>query len=369
MMQKERVVFLDYLRVVACFMVMAIHSCEPFYLGGEAPNITSIASRWDMLWITVTECLCRACVPLFVMTSAYLLFPVSRPTGEFFKRRFVRIVVPFAIWSVAYVAWFGSGAASWGKMLFNFPDEGGHLWFVPMLLGLYILMPLLSPWAEKVESKELRGWILVWLVTTSFPFLRGLWGCLFGEPPFGAVPYLWGECPWNAFGAFHYVSGFIGYMLLGLWFRKSALRLDCRRALGVAVPVWLVGAAVMGLPLFFFVRAFPFSAPYSTAVVMETSIEYCSIGVVLTTFAAFLFFRTFEFGGWFHRKVVQPISEASFGMYLLHMFILMPMSELLRPHLPTPLAILATASATFACSALAALILHRIPVLGRLLCG
>ena len=135
------------------------------------------------------------------------------------------------------------------------------------------------------------------------------------------------------------------------------------------MPVWLVGAAVMGLPLFFFVRAFPFSAPYSTAVVMETSIEYCSIGVVLTTFAAFLFFRTFEFGGWFHRKVVQPISEASFGMYLLHMFILMPMSELLRPHLPTPLAILATASATFACSALAALILHRIPVLGRLLCG
>ena len=70
-MQKERVVFLDYLRVVACFMVMAIHSCEPFYLGGEAPNITSIANRWDMFWITVTECLCRACVPLFATMILY----------------------------------------------------------------------------------------------------------------------------------------------------------------------------------------------------------------------------------------------------------------------------------------------------------
>ena len=33
-MERERVVFLDWLRVIACFMVMAIHSAEPFYLGG-----------------------------------------------------------------------------------------------------------------------------------------------------------------------------------------------------------------------------------------------------------------------------------------------------------------------------------------------
>ena len=31
---KERIVFLDYLRVIACFMVMLVHSIEPFYLGG-----------------------------------------------------------------------------------------------------------------------------------------------------------------------------------------------------------------------------------------------------------------------------------------------------------------------------------------------
>lgn len=368
-MQKERVVFLDYLRAVACFMVMAIHSCEPFYLGGEAPNVTSIADKWDMLWIVITECLCRACVPLFVMTSSYLLFPVGRPTGEFFRRRFMRIVVPFAIWAVAYVACFGSGAASWGKMLFNFPDEGGHLWFVPMLIGLYVLMPLLSPWAERVGSKELRGWIVAWLVTTSFPFLRQLWGSMYGEPPFGAVPYLWGECPWNAFGAFHYVSGFVGYVLLGLWFRKFAPSLDRRKARNIAMPIWIAGAAVMSLPFFFFVRSFPFSAPYQAAVVMETSIEYCSTGVALTTFAAFLVFRTFSSAGWFHRKVVQPISEASYGMYLLHMFVLAPVFALLRPHLPTPLAILATAAATFSCSALAAILVRRIPVVGKWICG
>ena len=303
------------------------------------------------------------------MTSAYLLFPVKKTTGEFFRRRFARIVIPFAVWAALYVGWFGSGPDSWEKLLFNFPDEGGHLWFVPMLLGLYILMPLLSPWAEKVESKELKGWILLWLVTTSFPFLRRLWGSLFGEPPFGAVPYLWGECPWNAFGTFHYASGFVGYVLLGLWFRKFAPRLDLRRALRIAVPVWLAGAGVMGIPFFFFARSFPVSAPYQSAVVMETSIEYCSTGVALTTFALFLCFRTIDFAGWLYRKVVQPISEASYGMYLLHMFILPTAFTLLRPHLPTPLAILATAAATFSSSAVVAILIRRIPAVGKRLCG
>ena len=135
-MTQSRIAFLDYLRVAACFMVMAIHSAEPFYLGGEAPNITAIASQWDMFWITLTECICRVAVPLFVMASAYLLFPVRRPTGEFFRRRLLRVAVPFVVWAAAYVV---AAHGRLGQMLFNFPDEAGHLWFVPMLLGLYLL--------------------------------------------------------------------------------------------------------------------------------------------------------------------------------------------------------------------------------------
>lgn len=369
MNDEKRVVFLDWLRVVACLMVMLIHSCEPFYLGGAEPNVTSIASRWDMFWITVTECLCRCCVPLFAMTSAYLLFPVKRPTGEFFMRRIVRVLVPFAIWAVLYVAWFGKGAAAWEKLLFNFPDEGGHLWFVPMVFGLYILMPLLSPWAERVGARELKGWLTLWLATASFPFIRSYWGMLFGEPSFGSVPYLWGECPWNHFGAFHYVSGFIGYMMLGLWLRRFAPDLDWRRTLRIAVPSWIAGAALMGLPFFYFVSDFPFAAPYKTAVVMETSIEYCTTGVALTTFAVFLLFRKIDFRGWFYEKVVRPISEASYGMYLMHMFILPVASGHLKGAVSTPAAIAATAAVTFAVSAIVSLVVRRIPFVGRWLCG
>lgn len=363
---QSRIPFLDVLRVAACFMVMAIHAAENFYLGGQAPDVTHISSRMDAFWVALTESVCRPCVPLFVIASSYLLFPVTRPTGEFFRRRIARVVVPFAIWALAYVAAAGGDMR---RLLFNFPDEGGHLWFVPMLAGLYLAMPIFSPWAEKTSKRELSGWLCVWLLTTTFPFLRALWGRMFGAPPFGAVPYLWGECPWNQFGAFHYVSGFIGYMLLGLWFRKFHEPRSWKRTLSIAAPLGLAGMAIVGIPFFEYPGAFPFSAPYSAAVHMETSIEYNSLGVALTTIAAFMILRKVEVGGAAYRLFIRPVSEASYGMYLMHMFMLPAFHAAFSPHMPTPLCIPAVALATFAASAAASVALRRIPAIGRWVCG
>jgi len=362
----ERVVFLDWLRIIACFMVMVIHSCEPFYLGGAAPNVTFIANRWDAFWVSLVESVCRVCVPLFVMASGYLLFPLKRPTGEFFRRRLGRIVVPFLVWSCAYIGCFGD---SWGKACFNFPDAGGHLWFVPMLLGLYLLMPLLSPWAEKVRECELRGWLILWLFTTLFPYLRRVWSALYGAPSFGAVPYLYGECPWNMFGMFHPVSGFIGYLLLGFWFRRFAPELSWRRTLAVAVPLWLAGAAIIGGGFYFRIPEFPCARPYAFAVDLEMSIEYCSLGVALTVIAAFLLIRKIKADGAFYRRVVRPLAEASYGTYLLHMFVLLPVFAALHAGCGTPVTIFATAAATYALASTAGVLLRRVPFVGRFIVG
>ena len=366
MQEQKRIVFLDYLRVIACFMVMVIHSCEPFYLGGEAPNVTFIANRGDAFWIAFVESICRVCVPLFVMASSYLLFPLTKPTGAFFRRRLGRIVVPFLVWAGAYIWWFDD---SWGKACFNFPDAGGHLWFVPMLLGLYLLMPLLSPWAEKVSERELRGWLILWLVTTTFPYLRRVWTALYGTPSFGAVPYLYGECPWNMFGMFHYVSGFMGYVLLGLWFRRFAPALSWRWTLAVATPLWVVGASVIGGGFYFRIPDFPCAKPYAFAVDLEMSIEYCSTGVALTVIAAFMILRKITTAGTLYRRLIRPLAEASYGTYLLHMFVLLVVFEALRPHCCTPVTIFATASLSFVAASFVSLVLGKIPRVGRWIVG
>ena len=362
----NRVVFLDWLRIIACFMVMAIHAAEPFYLGGETPNITLIANKWDAIWISLVESVCRVCVPLFVMASSYLLFPLKKSTGEFFRRRLSRIVIPFVVWACAYIWWFGD---SWGKACFNFPDAGGHLWFVPMLLGLYLLMPLLSPWAEKVSERELRGWLILWLATTAFPYLRRVWTALYGDPSFGAVPYLYGECPWNMFGMFHYVSGFIGYMLLGFWFRRFAPEFSWRRTLAVAVPLGLVGAAIVGGGFYFRIPEFPCAKPYAFAVDLEMSIEYCSTGVAVAVIAAFMLIRKIKADGSFYRWIVRPLSEASYGTYLLHMFVLLAVFDAVRPHCNAPATIFATAGASYVAASAASVLIRRIPFVGRFIAG
>lgn len=99
-MKQDRVVFLDYLRVFACFLVMMVHAGEAFYGVGDVP----ILSESHKLWIAIWDGMSRISVPLFVITSAYLLVPMkeNQPWGEFFKRRFLRILPPMAIFMVIY---------------------------------------------------------------------------------------------------------------------------------------------------------------------------------------------------------------------------------------------------------------------------
>ena len=361
--EEKRIVFLDYLRIFACFLVMLVHSCEPFYF--DASGNTHFASASDAFWVTLLDSFARIAVPLFVMTSSYLLFPLRGAPGSFFRRRALRILPAYALWTAVYVA---LARGNWAKLLFNFPDEGGHLWFVPMLLGVYLLIPLLSPWAERATEREVRGWLAVWLVTTLFPYARRLWAHLYGAPAFGAVPYLWGECPWNAFGTFHYVSGFFGYLLLGFYFRRFAGEWSWRRTLAAAVPLCAAGYAVTAVAFYLRIPSeggFPVTRPYAFAVDLEMSWEYCSTGVALMTAAVFLVFRKFGSEGGFYRWFVRPCSEASYGTYLLHMLILTPLMGALRALLPTPAAILATACSTFLLASAAGFLLRKIPFAGR----
>ena len=364
----ERVVFLDWLRVIACFMVILVHCCEQFYFNDD--GCFAMDTRASGAWATFVDSACRASVPLFVMASAYLLFPLKQAAGAFFRRRFVRVFVPFAVFACAYSFWFGG---RWGQMLFNFPAAtGGHLWFVPMLLGLYMLMPLLSPWAEKAGERELRGWLAVWLFTTTFPYLRRIWSALYGAPDFGAVPFLYGECPWNAFGTFHYVSGFVGYMLLGFWFRRFAPRISAAKALAIALPMLAAGYAIASLGFWLripFDGTWPFVRPYAFAVDVEMSWEFCSLGVVLTAAAYFLLIRCIASSGAVYRFAVRPLSEASYGTYLVHIFFLVAIMPHLKPHVSTPLAIFGCAAATFAASSAFSVAVRRVPFVGRWICG
>lgn len=68
----KREVWIDWMRVAACFFVMVTHCCEPFYYGGEG---TLLLTQSDAVWLSIINTLVRASVALFVVASSYLLFP------------------------------------------------------------------------------------------------------------------------------------------------------------------------------------------------------------------------------------------------------------------------------------------------------
>ena len=382
----QREVWLDFLRVTACFMVLVVHSTEPFYLGGEGGLILTPT---DAFWVAVFEGICRCCVPVFLIASSYLQFPLHYPAGEFFKRRAVRILVPMLIWTLVYALAWGEPVQNLKGLLLNFNYAAGHLWFVYMLVGVYLLMPLLSPWAEKVSRRELSIYLGIWVFTTFISLIRSAVG---GEAPLiqaadglpaAALYPLWGEASWNPFGTFYYVSGFVGYLLWGLYIRKFMENTPRVARLGWVM--FLLGflSIVSGL-LFQFSETpggFPLSGNLALAVHWEAPILFCGFPVLLTALGLVLVFRRIDGGeSFFYRRIILPLSQAGYGMYLIHMLVLAPVVGFFRDWLglgaqgvlgvwTTPVQILASALCSFVVVGFAAVVLQRIPRLGKYLMG
>lgn len=393
----KREIWIDWLRIIACFGVMLTHSVEPFYLGGEG---SLILTKADAFWVGFLNVLPRACVALFVVASSYLQFPLHYSTAEFFKRRAIRILIPFAVWSVVYALVWGEPVQNFRDLLLNFNYAAGHMWFVYMLIGLYLLMPLLSPWAEKVGKRELQVYLGIWLFTTVIPLIRQLVGgpapVIYGPSgiPNAALYPLWGEASWNAYGVFYYLSGFVGYMLLGLYFRKFVGSLSWGRTLAVALPAFVTGFAICSGGFLSRVWAdcggsFPVEGPVGLAALWEGPWLNDTLGVALMTIAWILVLRKIGSGsavdvsgaGAFTRRVVVPISQAGYGMYLSHLLLLglvsgwlrstlgLGLDSVLGPVWTTPVQILLTAVISFVSVALICVLIRRIPRVGKWIMG
>lgn len=385
----KREIWIDWMRVAACFMVILVHSTEPFYLGGDGSLILNQA---DAFWSSFFDSFVRACVPLFVVASSYLQFPLHYSAGEFFRRRTVRVLIPFVVWLLVYAFVWGEPASNLKSLLLNFNYSAGHLWFVYMLIGVYLIMPLLSPWAEKVGKKELQVYLGIWLLTTFIPLIRD-WvssePLAFAYGPTGiprqALYPLWGEASWNGYGLFYYMSGFIGYLLLGLYFRKFVGELSWSKTLGIAIPAWLGGFAIT---FGGFLRRvyetsggnFPAEGIINDAVYWETTWCNDTIGVALMTVAWILLFRKIRNEGGFYKKVLLPVSKASYGVYLSHILVLVPIGGAVREWLgsgdegllgfwTTPVEIVLSAVLAFVAVSALSVLIQKIPKIGKYIMG
>ena len=298
-----RNIALDLIRVVAIVLVLWQHASEYYYIGD---NLSIIHANIPLLtWINSVA---RICVPLFVMISGYLLLPVSTSTTTFFRHRFTRILFPWVFWCVAYAVYFmlrsGDGIAtciaSVCRIPLNYGVEVGHLWYIYMLIGVYLLAPIVSPWLRQCGKRELQGYLALWMLTTLLPYLHH------------AGIALWGEASWNITPAFYYYTGFGGYFILGHYLR----RYGCPR-LSVSMALLVVGYLFTAQTFLYF------DSFAKDAVELEIPWDFCSVNVMMMTLGTFgALSRVHLSATSTIGRLVISVSTCSYAMYLAHIMIL-----------------------------------------------
>ena len=359
----DRVVFVDYIRVVACFLVMLVHASENFYAAdssGLAGCVSMLVNGDNRFWVAFYDgTLGRISVPLFMIVSAFLLVPMKSgyTMTSFYKRRLLRVVPPMVVFMFAYtflpLLWNGM---TWEQSMtalkhlpFNFPSMAGHLWFMYPLISVYLIIPVVSPWLERASARDERVFLALFFVSSFTPFVHKF-----------ITPEVWGECFWNGYGMFWYVSGYLGYLVLAhyvrvhiKWSRAKRMRIGAAAAVvGMVFTGWSFW--VMGTP-----------GVLIDTPMLEWAWEFCTPNIIIATFGVFLMFSCIERSS--TPRVIAELSRLSFGIYLIHLFFLAPIAAFFvngnqaEPLIPVALAIPTIAVLAFICSAAAIKVLSLLP--------
>jgi len=355
---EKRIVFLDFVRVLACFLVMVVHASENFYPGPASTDMAGpvalIASEADRLWVSVYDGFSRISVPLFMIVSAFLLAPMSKEqtAAQFYKRRFKRILPPFLIFSVLYATlpllWgqidIEQSMTDLARIPLNFPSLAGHFWFMFPLISLYLFIPMISPWLDKCSKKEEAFFIVLFLISTCIPFLNRWAGDV------------WGQCFWNQYHMLWYFSGYLGYLILAHYI-KTKLEWSRTTRLWAGSAMLVIGAVTTILS--FYLQAIP-GVELATPEI-EIGWCFCTLNVVLGTAGTFILFTCIKADR--TPKIILELSKLSFGIFLMHIFWLHLWAIVFMDLIPLPsvAAIPVMAVCTFLSSAVTTKVISLIP--------
>ena len=356
--KNQHIVWLDVVRFIAMFTVVCCHCTDPFnFYPGTAPNIGEIK-----LWGAIYGSVLRPCVPLFVMITGALLLPVRGDASTFYKKRIPRVFYPFLIWSVLYnlFPWITgllglnpqiildffpyageevmqqSFSVSLEYILmipFNFSLLAVHMWYIYLLIGLYLYLPVFSAWVEKASERAKLMFLLAWGVTLLLPYYYQF-----------VSNYLWGTCSWNSFGMLYAFAGFNGYLLLGHYLKN--LEWSLKKTLAIGIPMFAVGYAVTFLG-FRHITALP----EDTDEMLELFFTYCSLNVVMMTIPVFMLAKKVKVNSERMKKALANLTVCGFGIYMIHYFFTGPSVVLMRAiNMPIGLQIPVAAILAFAVS-------------------
>lgn len=167
----------------------------------------------------------------------------------------------------------------------------GILWFMYTLIGLYLLVPIISPWLKHVSKREIEMYLTLWFITLLYPYI-------------GLIL----RVNTNDTGLLYYFTGYAGYFLLGYYMSRYSLSFK-----------WLLTLVVFMLPLPALNKMFTWGLDFYSA------FGYLSAPVAIMTVAWFVTIKTSMEKRKVKESLMKPlimVSDLSFGIYLMHIFVM-----------------------------------------------
>ncbi len=299
---QRRVPYLDILRVIACLLVILIHT--PIRQYDTYYNTPSIAGAVYTVLIAVN---CN----LFFMITGALLLPVKISGKQFLRRRLGVVLLPLVVWTVIYLLEHAFLLHNFTPRLLTsvlFHPVEGILWYVYVLLVVYVTMPLLSRCIEAIGRRGVETLLVLWVLSSFIPYQHGVF--------IEALQY-----SHNMFGAF---ANYYGYVLLGYYMHHYGLPVfDRKNGWRWAL---LLAFGIVVMPLFEFLVQGHFNITWQQHIDTITN----DISVNNIAMATLLFALVQRFAPKHYDRKGHPgtatwwplLSLCTFGIYLSQMIVL-----------------------------------------------
>lgn len=339
----NRTMYFDCLRLAATLAVIILH------VSGQNWSAVGVSTfEWQVF--NVFDSIVRWSVPIFVMISGALFLGGQQSISRIYRKNIVRIATAFVFWSAAYALLaFFNGAAPKG-VVFQFITGHYHMWFLYMIVGLYMLVPLLRP---IVQSASLTKYYmaLAFVFTMFLPQAISLLSLR--SPNLSATLN-------QALGNLKLTFGMSGYFIAGYYLSKNTLPKKWTRLI-----------YVLGLAGFFATICLSAIVSHHLQAASDMFYGYLTVNVLLESLAVFVFAKEhlqLSKASVRCKAMIQRFAQYSFGAYLVHAMILELLDSLfsfntlsMNPLLSVPAITGTVLVVSFALSAL----IHQIPVLKK----
>ena len=347
--KKEHYDWIDLARTIAILSVVLCHvteaSCRQFnldLLAGIAPS----ARLFLCVCFTVGR---TAGVPVFLMLTGYILLDRKYSSSDyavFLKNRCLHLFVCTWIWYAIYEAFVIfvrhiplTPVQIAEDFLFVHPIHLGHAWYMPMILGIYLLLPLVANALHSIDTRLLIIPVIIYIFYSfGFSFLSSAVHLLLGqELELGFSP--------GFSGGVYGIYVFMGYAV-----RKGAFRRLKTPLLVLLFILSVASAGIMQYMIFSYGKVYKLRYDFPTVLIGSVV-----LAELLSRLPKVRFADIFRF-----------LAYHAFGVYLIHLMIVRVIeNRIVFQNIPMFLKVGLLWTATIGLSYPAVWLIGRIPKVGK----